>query len=73
MSHSNYFARKKAHEAIDALPSENLKELFQFLDFLRFRQRVQKRPEHVRLEGLWRNVQFDVTDDDIRALRQHAR
>jgi len=72
MSHPSNIARKKAHEAIDTLPPESLDELFRFLDSLRFRQHTPKQPENVRLGGLWRNVQFDVTDDDVRALRQQT-
>ncbi len=72
MSHSSHFARKKAHEAIDALPPESLQELSRFLEFLRFRQRAPEDPMNVQLEGLWQDKQFDVTDDDIRALRQQV-
>ena len=73
MSHPSNIARKKAHEAIDTLPPESLDELFRFLDSLRFRQHTPKQPENVRLGGLWRHVQFDVTDDDVRALRRRKR
>ncbi len=72
MSYSSHFTRKKAHKAIDALPPESLEELSRFLEFLRFRQRVPEKPVNVQLEGLWQDEQFDVTDDDIRALRQQV-
>ncbi len=72
MSYSSHFTRKKAHEAIDALPPESLEEPSRFLEFLRFRQRVPEKPVNVQLEGLWQDEQFDVTDDDIRALRQQV-
>ncbi len=74
MSYSSHFTRKKAHEAIDALPPESLEELSRFLEFLRFRQHAPENPVNVQLEGLWQDKQlFDVTDDDIRALRQQAK
>ena len=72
MSYSIDSTRKKAHEAIDTLPPESLEELSKFLEFLRFRQRTQEKPVNVQLAGLWQDEQFDVTDDDIRALRQQV-
>ncbi len=72
MSHSNVSTQKKIHETIDTLSPESMEELVKFLEFLKFKQRAQGKPVNVHLEGLWRDKSFDVTDEDIRALRQQV-
>lgn len=59
-------------QAIDGLPSEGLVELSHFLDFLKFKYQVQQPRNTVALGGLWKQLDFDVTDAEVRALRQRV-
>lgn len=63
--------RQQVYQALDELPPEGLEELARFLDFLRFKHRVGK-PRVVALGGLWKGLDLDVSDEDIRALRQRV-
>jgi hypothetical protein len=64
--------RQKVHQAIDGLPPESFEELFHFLDFLKFKYQVQQPRKVVALGGLWKHLDFDVTDAEVRALRQRV-
>jgi len=64
-------ARYKIVERLAELSPEALKELLVFIDFLRFREQANDQPDKkiVKLEGIWKDVPFDITDDDIRQVR----
>lgn len=62
--------RQKMHQIIEELPPEGLRELSHFLDFLKFKHQAAQPPKVVTLGGLWEDLDFDVMDADIRALRQ---
>ncbi len=66
--------KTKILEAINALSPEALAELQLFLDFLRFKEQPKGFEKSfqkiVNLEGLWRDLPFDITDDDIRQVRR---
>ncbi len=64
--------RQRVYQIIDELPSESLEELASFLDFLKFKYRVQQPRKVVALGGLWKHVDFDVTDAEVRDLRQRV-
>jgi hypothetical protein len=64
--------RQKVHQAIDGLPPESFEEIFRFLDFLKFKYQVQQDRKVVALGGLWKHLDFDVTDAEVRALRQRV-
>lgn len=64
--------KQSVYHAIDELPSESLKELIHFLDFLKFKYQVQQPRTVVALGGLWKHLDFDVTDAEVRALRQRV-
>ena len=57
-------------ETIDALPPSAQKELADFVDYLQYKHRLDRHDEVLKLGGLWEGIDFDVTDEDIRALRQ---
>jgi hypothetical protein len=59
-------------QILDELPEESLAEVSQFLDFLKFKAgKSPALPKRVvKLGGLWEDVPFDVTDDEVRALRR---
>ncbi|MBC7249754.1 MAG: hypothetical protein H5T62_05660 [Anaerolineae bacterium] len=41
-------------------------------DFLKFKYLAKQPPEVAALGGLWQDLDFDVTDEDVRALRQRV-
>lgn len=59
-------------QTLDELPEESLIEVSQFLDYLKFK--AMKSPlspkRVVKPGGLWEDIPFDVTDDEVRELRR---
>ncbi len=60
-------------EAIDFLSPKALEDLKSFVNFLQFKEQ----PEYsetagkiVKLEGLWKDLPFDINDEDIRQARR---
>jgi len=64
--------KQKVYQAMDGLPSESFEELSHFLDFLKFKYQVQQPRKVVALGGLWKHLDFDVTDAEVRVLRQRV-
>jgi hypothetical protein len=64
--------RHEVHQAIETLPAEMLAELIHYIDYLKFKAShgESEELEVVRLGGLWKDVPFDLTDDDIRQARR---
>lgn len=63
--------RQQVDQVLDELPPEGLEELARFLDFLRFKHGAGGR-QVVALGGLWRGLDLDVSDEDVRVLRQQV-
>ena len=59
-------------KTIDALPPTAQKELAEFVDYLQYKHRLDESGQVVELGGLWADIDFDVTDEDVRALRQQV-
>ncbi len=59
-------------ESIAALPPIAQKELLDFVGYLRYKHQIGQSGQVIRLGGLWAGVDFDVTDEDVRALRQQV-
>ena len=59
-------------KTIEALPSPAQKELADFIGYLQYKHRLDPSGEVVKLGGLWADIDFDVTDEDVRALRQQV-
>ncbi len=64
--------KQRVYQVIDGLPPESFEELSYFLDFLKFKYQVQQPQKVVALGGLWKHLDFDVTDAEVRELRQRA-
>jgi hypothetical protein len=58
--------------ALCNLPPAAHKELLDFLAYLRYKYRLHESRPVVRLGGLWSDIEFDVTDDEVRALRRRV-
>jgi hypothetical protein len=59
-------------EAIDSLSPKALEELGVFIDFLRFKEQTkafETTRKIIKLEGLWKDLPFDINDEDIRQAR----
>lgn len=59
-------------KTIDALPPTAQKELEDFIGYLQYKHRLDQSGEVVKLGGLWADIEFNVTDKDIRTLRQRV-
>jgi hypothetical protein len=64
--------RQKVYQTIEMLPARGLEDLVEFLDYLSFRYKVADSESNIALGGLWKDIDFDVSDDEIRALRQQV-
>lgn len=64
--------KQQFYQALNELPSKGLDELLQFLDYLRYKHKAEQERKVVVLKGLWADIPFDVTDQDVRRLRQQV-
>ena len=58
--------------ALRTLPPAAHEELLDFLGYLQYKYRFDESCTVVGLGGLWADIEFDVTDDDVRALRRRV-
>jgi hypothetical protein len=58
--------------ALCNLPPAAHHELLDFLGYLQYKYRLDESRPVVPLGGLWSDIEFDVTDDDVRALRRRV-
>jgi len=65
---------QQIYQALNELPPSGFDELIQFLDYLKhkYKHKAGQGREVVKLKGLWADIPFDVTDQDIRHLRQRV-
>ncbi len=61
---------RQAARIVDKLPPQGLEELGMFLEFLEYKYQDEPHTSAVALGGMWRELAFDVTDEDVRALRR---
>jgi hypothetical protein len=64
--------KQKVYQTLDTLPPQGLKELDQFLDFLKYKYQIEHRANIIALGGMWQDLPFDVTDEEVRALRRRV-
>lgn len=64
--------KQKIYQMLDSLPHQGLKELGQFLDFLNYKYQAGKEANVVSLGGIWQEIAFDVSDEEVRALRRQV-
>jgi len=64
--------KRQIYQVLDELPPSGFNELIQFLDYLEYKyiHKAGQGRKAVKLKGLWDDIPFDVTDQDIRHLRQ---
>jgi hypothetical protein len=63
---------RELEETIAALPPTAQEELVDFLRYLQYKHHLVQSGQVVKLGGLWADIDFDVTDEDVRALRQRV-
>lgn len=59
-------------ELVHSLPPVAKRELLDFVGYLQYKHQLDKSGPVVKLGGLWADVDFDVTDQDVRSLRQQV-
>ena len=63
--------KQRIFQTLEELSPDQMEDLARFLDFLKYRQESQSEVGRViALGGMWSDIEFDVTDDDVRRLRQ---
>lgn len=63
--------KQRIYQTLEELSPDQLEDLARFLDFLKYRQESQAEVGRVMtLGGMWSDIEFDITDDDVRRLRQ---
>jgi hypothetical protein len=64
---------EKLVDTLNTLSEDQIGEVQDFVDFLKAKtrgERTKRRSRNiVKLEGLWKNVPFDITEDDVREAR----
>jgi hypothetical protein len=65
--------REQLSQEVMQLPTRNLIELLHFVNYLKYRDKMARTSgPTVALEGIWKDIPFDITADDVRALRQQV-
>ena len=59
-------AKDRISRALEELTQEGLIEIVNFIEYLKFkRQRIPLEGEIVAIEGLWEDLDFDITDEEV--------
>lgn len=68
----NSAIKEQIQRELNHLPAESLAEIVHFIDYLKFKigHMEGKGAKIVKLGGLWKDIPFDVTDKDIRTVRE---
>lgn len=64
--------KEQIQRELQHLPPDSLAEVVHFIDYLKFRigHTRSEGAKVVKLGGLWKDIPFDVTDEDIRTVRK---
>jgi hypothetical protein len=57
-------------KVLHTLPPAAQEELLSFVNYLQYKHQHDQAGTIVKLGGLWTNVNLDVSDQDVRALRR---
>jgi hypothetical protein len=57
---------------VHSLPSEAQRELLDFAGYLKYKHQLKQSGPVVPLGGLWVDVDLDVSDEDVRGLREQV-
>lgn len=57
---------------IDGLPPRVQKEVVDYVGYLQYKHRLTRCSDVVKLGGIWADIDLDVTDNDVRSLRQQV-
>lgn len=64
------FMQERAEKIINSLPPTAYDELLVFLDYLQYKYQQEQPAKNIKLAGLWADLDFNVSDEDVRQLRQ---
>lgn len=61
---------RELEQVLHDLPPVAQEELLNFVRYLQYKHQHDQASPVVKLGGLWANLDFDVSDQDVRTLRQ---
>ncbi len=61
---------QRIYQELKDLPNESLVEVWQFIEFIRFKNKETPSGQIVKLGGLLADYQVDITEDDVSQARQ---
>ena len=61
---------QRIYQELKDLPNESLVEVWQFIEFIRFKNKETPFGQVVKLGGLLADYQVDITEDDVSQARQ---
>jgi len=55
------------YQELMTLPSDNLAEIWQFIEFVKYKKKLLKQevPKTIKLSGIWQKYNVDITEKDI--------
>lgn len=63
---------QEIYQALQSLPTDSLKEVWQFIEFMRFKKSEVAEARLVKLGGLLANYNVDFSEDDISQARNEV-
>ena len=72
--HQSVAIKQQAYQALNKLPPGGFDELVHFLDYLKYKyeHKIEQEQKVIALKGLWADIPLDITDQDVRRLRQQV-
>lgn len=66
--------KQQTYQTLNKLPPGGFDELVHFLDYLKYKyeHKIGQERKAIQLKGLWADIPLDVTDQDVRRLRQQV-
>lgn len=61
---------QKVYDALKSLPDESLERVWEYIEFVRYSQRNNKRSDIIKLGGILAEYDIDISEDDIADARK---
>ncbi|EDN66223.1 hypothetical protein BGP_5314 [Beggiatoa sp. PS] len=59
------------YQELMTLPNDSLAEIWQFIEFVKYKKQPVIQESHpIKLGGLWRDYNVDITENDIKEARR---
>jgi hypothetical protein len=66
------FLKAKVDALLENLPPDGQEVLEDYLDFLADKYEIEPKKRIVALGGIWKDTPLDISDEDVRELREDA-